>query len=436
MTLQTRSWLPRNCDAYVQSIAANAAGDNTEVQKRLDALADENSAIHEAKCFNLNPAANVMNPKAEAMLSRGLGSRPSLGYPGDKYEMGLEAVEKIEVLCDALCAEVFRAKYVESRVMSGAMANLYAFMAVCEPGDAVIVPPASVAGHVTHHNAGAAGLYRLKLFHAVADAENYTVDVGMLRKMAREIKPKLITLGGSLNLFPHPIAEVREIADEVGAIVMFDAAHQCGLFAGGAWPDPLEQGAHLMTFSTYKSLGGPAGGLIVSNDAGLMEKFDAIAFPGLTANFDAGRVAALAMTMLDWREHGRAYAAEMIATAQALGEGLAARDVPVFEPSRGITDSHQFALRAPQGGQALAKHLRKAGILASGIGLPSSEVNGDMNGLRLGTPEAVRWGVTRDDAPELAALIADAIASDAPESLALHTAEMRGRFDTIRFVRQ
>ena len=143
MTLTRRDWVLEGCETYVQALAADATADNATVEARINALADENSAIHEALCFNLNPAANVMNSKAEAMLSRGLGSRPSLGYPGDKYEMGLEAAEKIEATCDALCAEVFNARYVESRVMSGAMANLYAFMASCEPGDAVIVPPAS-----------------------------------------------------------------------------------------------------------------------------------------------------------------------------------------------------------------------------------------------------------------------------------------------------
>jgi len=435
MSLTKRDWLPEGCESYIQKIAADAAAESAAIESRINALAAENAAIHEAQCFNLNPAANVMNPKAEAMLSRGLGSRPSLGYPGDKYEMGLEAVEKIEATCDALCAEIFNAKYVESRVMSGAMANLYAFMATCEPGDAVIVPSAAVAGHVTHHSAGAAGLYRLNIRYAPVDAENYSVDVDALRAMARDVQPKLITLGGSLNLFPHPIAQVREIADEVGAVLMFDAAHQCGLFAGGAWPNPLDEGAHLMTFSTYKSLGGPAGGLIVSNDAALMQKIDAIAFPGLTANFDVGRVAALALTMLDWREHGSSYTAEMIATARALADALAQNGVPVFSTSRGMTDSHQFAFATDRGGQAMAKHLRQAGILASGIGLPLPDVTDDMNGLRLGTPEAVRWGVTHADAPDLAALIADAIAADDPASLAPRTAEMRSRFSQLRFIR-
>ncbi len=92
-----------------------------------------------------------MNPKAEALLASGLGSRPSLGYPGDKYEMGLEAIEQIEVIAAELCAEVFEAKYAEIRVPSGAIANLYGFMATCRPGDTIIAPPAAIGGHVTHH---------------------------------------------------------------------------------------------------------------------------------------------------------------------------------------------------------------------------------------------------------------------------------------------
>src|SRR3546814_14285004 len=100
---------------------------------------------------------------------------------------------------------------------------------------------------------------------------------------------------------------------------------QCGIIAGGAWGDPLAEGAHLMTMSTYKSLGGPAGGLIVTNDAELAERLDAIAYPGLTANFDAAKSAALALTPLDWREHGRASPAKLTPVPQALQIGKAAR---------------------------------------------------------------------------------------------------------------
>ena len=230
MTLAHRNWVPAPSETLVQDIASRTAGASSgQLLTRIQDLADRNREIHERECFNLNPATNVMNPKAEALLACGIGSRPSLGYPGDKYEMGLEAIEEIEVIAAELCAEVFEAQYAEVRVPSGAMANLYGFMATCKAGDTIIVPPASIGGHVTHHGAGCAGLYGLRIIEAPVRADGYTVDLEGLRQLASRERPRLITVGGSLNLFEHPVAEVRAIADAIGATVMFDAAHQLSL---------------------------------------------------------------------------------------------------------------------------------------------------------------------------------------------------------------
>ena len=434
MTIEARNWVPADSEALVQKIATDTSRSSSKsVLDRIEHLANWNREIHEKECFNLNPATNVMNPRAEALLSSGIGSRPSLGYPGDKYEMGLEAIEEIEVIAAELCAEIFDAKFAEIRVPSGAIANLYGFMATCKPGDTVIAPPASIGGHVTHHVAGCAGLFGLRTLDAPTNATGYTVDLDRLRDIALKEHPKLITIGGSLNLFEHPVKEIRAIADDVGAKVMFDAAHQCGIIAGKAWRNPLAEGAHFMTMSTYKSLGGPAGGLIVTNDADIAEAMDSIAFPGMTANFDAAKSAALAVTMLDWRDYGADYATEMISTARRLAYGLDAHGVPVFAGRDGFTGSHQFAVLAKSfgGGQAASKTLRKAGFLACGIGLPAPDVEGDMNGLRIGTPELVRWGVTTDHADRLADLVARGLAG---EEIAQDVAEWRRSFDTLHFV--
>ncbi|MFZ7090360.1 serine hydroxymethyltransferase [Primorskyibacter sp. 2E233] len=434
MVMQQRDWVPAQSETLVQKIASQVAGQSSEALiRRIQSLADRNREIHERECFNLNPATNVMNPKAEALLASGIGSRPSLGYPGDKYEMGLEAIEEIEIIAAELCAEVFDARFAEIRVPSGALANLYGFMATCKSGDTIIAPPASIGGHVTHHAAGCAGLFGLRTLSAPVHADGYTIDLDGLRQLALKERPKLITIGGSLNLFEHPVAAIRSIADEIGTKVMFDAAHQCGIIAGKAWSNPLTEGAHFMTMSTYKSLGGPAGGLIVTNDADMARALDTIAFPGMTANFDAAKSAALAVTMLDWRDFGKDYAAEMIRMARTLAEALDARGVPVFSGSRGFTTSHQFAIPAAQwgGGQAASRLLRKAGFLACGIGLPIVEVDGDMNGLRLGTPELVRWGMTSGDADRLAALIKSGLAG---EDVASQVAEWRQSFSQLCFM--
>jgi len=432
-TDRARAWLPaipqRRESAIRDAIATLSGADTADL---VESLIARNREIHEVECINLNPATNVMNPRAEAALAAGLGSRPSLGYAGEKYEMGLEAIEEIEVIAAELACRVFNARFAEIRVGSGALANLYAFMATCRPGDSIIVPPPSIGGHITHNRFGAAGLYGLDIHECPVDARHFTIDLDGLAVLAQRVQPRLITMGASLNLLPHPVSEVREIADSVGADVLFDAAHACGMFAGGVWPNPLDLGADLMTMSTYKSLGGPAGGLLLTNRADLAERVDRIAYPGLTANFDAGKTASLAITLLDWLDGGREYATAMTTTAAALADALAAAGLPVFATAQGYTTSHQFAVDATQwnGGHQAALTLRDANILACAIGLPGGN---EWSGLRLGTPEIVRWGMTAADMPELASLIVSALHGNA-SAVAPITTAYRSRFTTLHHI--
>jgi len=435
--LHPRNWVPREQEDYIQSIASSLHGlREGGIYQRLQDLVTLNTHIDDT-CINLNPATNILNPRAAAMLATPLGMRPSLGYPGAKYEAGLEAIEQVEVIAAELAARVFGAHFVEIRVPSGSIANLYGFMATCQAGDAVIVPPASIGGHVTHHAEGAAGLFGLNIHTAAVDAERFTVDLQALREQAHRVRPRLITIGGSLNLAAHPVREIRSIADEIDARVMFDAAHLSGLIAGRAWQQPLEEGAHLMTMSTYKSLGGPPSGLVVTQDEAIARRLDAIAYPGLTANFDASRSAALAVSLLDWLAYGTDYASAMKLTARALARALSEEGVPVHATLNGHTDSHQIAIQAAQygGGQAAARRLRKANLLASGIGLPIAEVPGDMNGLRLGTPEIVRLGMGPRQMPDLARLVAQALRGDDDAvRVSGQVSDMRQAFTQLHFM--
>lgn len=436
-SLKTQSWATPQSQALITRIASQVdAKSGQDVQRWIEELAEENHRLHDRDGINLNPATNLLNPRAEKMLSSGMGSRASLGHPGAKYETGLEAIEQIEIITQELACEVFGSTYAEFRVPSGAIANLYAFMANTEPHDTIIAPPPTIGGHVTHHKGGSAGLYRLNTVSAPVDADGYTIDIDALRKLAHEVKPKMITVGGSLNLFHHPIAKVREIADEVGAIVLFDAAHLCGMIAGKVWPQPLEEGAHLMTFSTYKSLGGPAGGLIVTNDDAIAQKLDAIAYPGLTANFDAAKTAALGITLQDWKAVGRDYAQMMVKTAHALATNLHDRGVEIYAADKGFTTSHQFAiLAAPYGGgQKAARRMGDANLLACGIGLPIAPVDGDLNGLRIGTPEIVRLGMKEKDMDQLASFIARSLdQSEDTGALGREVADWKKNFSGVHY---
>ncbi len=435
--LKPPSWGTQDSQRLIERVARLVSKESpAQVQDRIEFLASENHRLHDVAGLNLNPATNILNPRAEAILASGLSSRASLGHPGDKYETGLDAIEQIEITTAELACEVFGSQYAEFRIASGALANLYGFMATTQPGDTIIAPPATIGGHVTHHKAGAAGLYGLKTIAAPIDAHRFTVDVDALRKMAHDVKPKLITVGGSLNLFEHPVSAVRDIADEVGAKVMFDAAHQCGLIAGCVWSAPLEHGAHVMTMSTYKSLGGPAGGLLVTNDDELAEKVDAIAYPGLTANFDAAKTAALGITLADWKAVGSHYARMMVDTAHVLASFLHELGVSVYAADRGFTRSHQFAiLAAPYGGgQTAAKKLAKSGLLACGIGLPVDEVSGDLPGLRIGTPELVRIGMKENDMPTLAQFIRRGLdPHENPDDVAQEIKAWRSQFSGVHY---
>ena len=436
-SLKTQSWATPASQEIITRIASQVdTKSGADVQKWIEELAQENHRLHDIEGINLNPATNILNPRAEKLLASGMGSRASLGHPGDKYETGLGAIEQIEIITQELACEVFGSTYAEFRVPSGAIANLYAFMATTEPHDTIIAPPPSIGGHVTHHKGGSAGLYRLNTISAPVDQTGYTIDIDALRKLAHEVKPKLITVGGSLNLFHHPIAQVRAIADEVGAKVLFDAAHLCGMIAGKVWPQPLVEGAHLMTFSTYKSLGGPAGGLIVTNDDEIAQKLDAIAYPGLTANFDAAKTAALGITLQDWKSVGRDYAQMMVKTSQALAQHLQNLGVNIYAADKGFTTSHQFAiLAAPYGGgQTAARRMGEAGLLACGIGLPVEQVEGDLNGLRIGTPEIVRIGMKVEHMQDLAEFIARSLDTSAePKSIQREITEWRKQFSGVHY---
>jgi glycine hydroxymethyltransferase len=276
-------------------------------------------------------------------------------------------------------------------------------------------------------------LLGLDIHEMPIDGEHYTADPDGLAAMAERVRPKLITIGSSLNLVPHPVGAIRAIADQVGARVLFDAAHASGVIAGGVWPNPLSEGAHIMTMSTYKSLGGPPGGLVLTNDAELAQRIDTLAYPGLTANFDAGKTAALAIGLLDWLDCGQAYADTMVACASALAQALADHGLPVFTTPNGPTTSHQFAIEAERwgGGHATALRLREANLLTCAIGLPH---RGEMSGLRFGTPEIVRWGMTKADMATIAALIARALSGD-PGEVTGETEALRRRYSTIHFIR-
>src|SRR5262249_11638065 len=243
--------------------------------------------------------------------------------------------------------------------------------------------------------------------------------------------------GGSLALAPYPIREVRALADGVGARLLFDAAHLSLLVAGEVFQQPLQEGADALTTSTYKALGGPPGGLIVTDDTELAGRLDAVVYPGLTANNDLGRVAALSVCLNDLLAHGHDYAARCVATAQALARVLAAEGLSMAGHPPDYTQTHHLALDARHwgGGAHTARRLEPANILATGIGLPVPETPDDLNGLRLGTQELVRWGLGPEEMPHVASFLARILQHGADAAaLRDEVIAFRATFQQIRYI--
>lgn len=435
-----RAWVAPAIEAHIADETLRYASLSADaLEAELAQAIAANEQYQDRDCLNLYAGTNLLNPRAGKWLGASIGSRPSLGHPGDKYETGMWEAEKLELMATAVLRRLFKCRHVEFRVSSGSLANLYAFMATTKPGDTIMAFPAEAAGHVTHHAEGAAGLYGLNIHPVPYDAARMNIDLDALERAAQRLKPKLIVIAGSMCLYPFPVAEVRAIADKIGAYLMYDAAHMSGLIAGGEFQRPLQEGAHLVTMSTYKSFGGPAGGLVLTDDDALAERLDKIAYPGLTANFDLARTAALVVSVLDLLEHGGDYAKACIANAQALAAALDQAGIKVHRAEgRGFTLSHHVALPAHDfdGGMKMARLLEQANILASGIGLPLPPVEGEFNALRLGTQEVTRLGMKRTDVPEIAALIARVLKrSNDPAQVKQDVIALRRRFTRLHYVR-
>ena len=320
----------------------------------------------------------------------GLGARPSLGDPGEKLQPGLEHLDILEVLTTAAVAASMRAPHADIRVQSATLANLAVYAGLTPVGATIAALPPHGGGHFSHHEVGAAGIRG----HRVVELPyaDFDVDLDALPGFLDREQPGLIVLGGALMLFPHRLAQIAAH----GIPILYDASHMAGLIAGGRFQDPLAEGAAVMTFSTYKSYGGPPGGAIVTRDPEVAEGVFRAVYPGLTANYDAGRLRGLLEAATHLQHHGADYADRCIAAAQALARALHDAGLPVAAAERGFTQSHHVAVH---GGDVA--RLTAAGIYASTSG-PY---------IRLGTQELVTRGLGPGDMPGVAERIVGALSA-------------------------
>ena len=376
----------------------------------------------------LYAGTNAMTGAVAAAHDVQLGVRPSLGDPAEKIQPGLEHLEVLEVLTTRAVATTMRARHADVRAQSATLANLAVYAGLTAVGATIAAMPSWGGGHFSHHEQGAAGIRGHRVVELPYDASAFDIDVGALPEFLERERPTLMVLGGTLMLFPHRLSAIVDVAKAFNVRVLYDASHVAGLIAGGCFQQPLEDGVDVVTFSTYKSYGGPPGGAIVTNDAEVAARVFSAVYPGLTANFDAGRLRGLGIAAAELLNQGADYSARCIEAARALGQGLSDAGLDVAGAERGFTASHHLAVlfcRCVTADWAVGQ-LEQAGIFVSATHLGIR--GGPVAALRLGTQELVRLGFSNGDMAEIAALIGRVIVHREPTAQVRQAvAELRHR---------
>ncbi|MDB5304881.1 MAG: serine hydroxymethyltransferase family protein [Phycisphaerales bacterium] len=334
------------------------------------------------------------------------------GYPGKRYYGGCQFYDQIETLAIDRAKQLFDCKYANVQPHSGANANLAAFMAMMQPGDSFISLNLASGGHLSHGMKLNTSAIFYKPSHYELDPKTETIDFNSVRAKAHEIKPRMILCGYSAYPRTIDFAQFRKIADEVGALLMADIAHIAGLVAAGAHPPPFPH-AHVVTTTTHKTLRGPRGGLILTNDEELNKAINRSVFPGSQGGPLMHIVAAKAVAFGEsLRPEFKTYARQIVKNAKALADALITKGYRLVS---GGTDNHLMLVdlrtrNAELTGADVEKALEAAGIISNKNGVPNdTRPPTQTSGLRLGTPAITTRGLKETDMATVAAFIDRAV---------------------------
>ncbi len=362
--------------------------------------------------LTLIASENVTSNLVREATASDFGHRYAEGAPGNRFYKGCKYIDEVELLAMDLAKKLFEAEYVNLLPPSGTIANLAVYSALAKPGDTMMALHVPHGGHISHAELSAAGVRGLKVRPYPFDEERMSIDVDESIKAVRKYRPKILLFGASLFLFPHPLKELRPVADEVGATVVYDAAHVLGLIAGKRFQAPLKEGADIISSSRHKTFPGPQGGIILAKGKHANDISRAV-FPGLVSNHHLHHLAGLAIALAEMQEFGEAYADQIIRNAKALAQALHERGFDVLCADHGFTESHQVVVdvSAQGGGRVVADALEEANIILNKNLLPWDDVSRsrDPSGIRLGAQELTRVGMKEGEMEEVAELIKRAI---------------------------
>ena len=356
--------------------------------------------------IELIASENWVSRAVMAAMGSPLTNKYAEGYPGKRYYGGCECVDVVEELAKDRARKLFGCEYVNVQPHSGAQANMAVFFAVLEPGDTFMGMNLDHGGHLSHGSpVNMSGRYFKCVPYGVND-EGF-LDYDNVRKIALECKPKMIVAGASAYARTIDFKKFREIADEVGAVLMVDIAHIAGLVAAGLHPSPIPY-AHVTTTTTHKTLRGPRGGMIMSSqEVADKYNFNKAIFPGTQGGPLMHVIAAKAVCFKEALEPSfKEYQQGVIDNAQALCRGLQKRDVRIVS---GGTDNHLMLVDLTAydlTGKLLEKLLDEAHITANKNTIPNDPKSPFVtSGIRLGTPAATSRGLNTEDMDQVAEAI-------------------------------
>lgn len=360
---------------------------------------------------------NFVSPAVMEAQGSVLTNKYAEGYPGKRYYGGCHVVDEAENLARDRAKALFGADHANVQPHSGASANLAVYLAALKPGDVVLGMNLSHGGHLTHGSpVNISGLYFQ--FHAYGvDAETGRIDYDQVAKIAREIKPRLIVAGASAYPYTLDFPRFRQIADEVGALLMVDMAHIAGLVATGLHPSPVPY-AHFVTTTTHKTLRGPRGGMILCKKE-FAKAIDKAVFPGLQGGPLMHVIAAKAVAFKEASEPGfKQYAAQVIANAKALASALTENGITL---SGGGTDTHLMLVDLRNiniTGKKAEKLLDSIGIAVNKNTIPFDQASPFItSGIRIGTAAVTTRNMQQEDMKIIGKLIADVLKNPEDEGI-------------------
>jgi glycine hydroxymethyltransferase len=383
------------------------------------------------ECINMIASEGLKSPAVNQILdlSHDLdcryaeGENDAQGHVKKRYYQGQKYMSQIEDFSTDIMKSLFKSDWADVRLVSGTHANLATFkgLSLASKNNKMVVTPLSCGAHISHDYTGLAGnVLGLENINHVYNIDEFNIDPDKSAYVIRAAKPGIVTFGGSLFLFPHPIKELRAVCEEVGAYVAYDASHVLGLIAGGEFQDPLREGADFITSSTHKTFPGPQGGVIMGSPTNpslekAVKKIQFAIFPLSASSTHLGRLPALGIAALEMKVFGSQLSKQIIRNAQTAGQYLCENGVKVLAEKKGFTKSHQIAvdIRSFGGGKKIAQDLEDANIILNKNLLPYDDQSSkdDPSGLRIGFQDLTRRGFGEGDIKHLCDLMLDVIKS-------------------------